>query len=669
MVVRSTQLVDQATLRDRRLLLAQFPSGQVDFTKYRTVLSLYGEKPSETGPQEIAVLSRTVYGFAAAFMLTGVPHYLEAAEKGSEYLLEHCSRQGPGDTMYWLHARVAQPGGWFVDHVESLDGEDTGTMPLYEQIYALAGPTLTFRLTGDRRIRDALYKTVDFFDKFYRDPDQGGYFSHVMPSNFSPHDEQLENLGHNKDRKNWNSIGDHAPAYLINAWLATGDMRFLEFLKRSFDDVCKHFVVDDGSPFVQERFFADWTPDYKWGWQQNRAVVGHNFKIAWNLMRMHSQDPYGTSLYRKTAQKIADDVAPFGLDQQRGGVYDVMERRTVGDEPFHRFSFHDRKAWWQQEQGILANYILYGCTHCDKYLKQAREITAFYNAFFLDIEAGAVYFNTLASGVPYLVGQERTKGNHAMGSYHSCELMFLGAVYTTLLVNKQDLTLYFAPKPGCYPDNKLRVAPDILPPKSVMLRGVTIDGADYKNFNAAELVVNLPDNYTRQMHVKCLLGPADVPPLHSCALRVPAAASAAFIPGRLHAPRRAHDDFPSGGYCQLRAASAASGLSGPCAALIPGQLNAPRHAHGGYRRTSIFVAIGPSAAYHRASVAIGPSAASAPSAALIPGRLRAPRRVHYGDVIKHGCLAMLRSFSSSAASLLSPGLLRKNRASKITGGS
>ena len=28
-----------------------------------------------------------------------------------------------------------------------------------------------------------------------------------------------------------------------------------------------------------------------WGWQQNRAVVGHNLKIAWNLMRIHSVAP------------------------------------------------------------------------------------------------------------------------------------------------------------------------------------------------------------------------------------------------------------------------------------------------------------------------------------------------------------------------------------------
>ena len=39
---------------------------------------------------------------------------------------------------------------------------------------------------------------------------------------------------------------------------------------------------------MNERFFADWTPDHHWRWQQNRAIVGHNLKIAWNLTRVAS---------------------------------------------------------------------------------------------------------------------------------------------------------------------------------------------------------------------------------------------------------------------------------------------------------------------------------------------------------------------------------------------
>ena len=40
---------------------------------------------------------------------------------------------------------------------------------------------------------------------------------------------------------------------------------------------------------------------------------------------------------------------------------------------------------------------------------------------------GAVYFNVLANGTPYLLGNERLKGSHSMSGYHSFELCYLAA--------------------------------------------------------------------------------------------------------------------------------------------------------------------------------------------------------------------------------------------------
>ena len=97
-----------------------------------------------------------------------------------------------------------------------------------------------------------------------------------------------ESLGSNKGTKNWNSVGDHAPAYLINLYLATGEKRYSDFLEYTFDTIAAHFPDYENSLFVQEKFFEDWSKDQQHMWQQNRGVVGHNLKIAWNLMRMNS---------------------------------------------------------------------------------------------------------------------------------------------------------------------------------------------------------------------------------------------------------------------------------------------------------------------------------------------------------------------------------------------
>ena len=60
-------------------------------------------------------------------------------------------------------------------------------------------------------------------------------------------------------------VGDHAPAYLINLYLATGEEQYADFLDSTFDTIAKHFPDYANSPFVQERFFEDWSHDQTLG--------------------------------------------------------------------------------------------------------------------------------------------------------------------------------------------------------------------------------------------------------------------------------------------------------------------------------------------------------------------------------------------------------------------
>jgi N-acyl-D-glucosamine 2-epimerase len=470
-------------------IAAQFEGGEIDYHKYRTNLYLDGRK-LDSGIQETDTISRTVYGFATAYLLTGQDRYLEAAEKGTKYLQQYICKRDREESeglVYWLHALNVK-GNQVEEMLGSSFSDDWGTIPAYEQIYALAGPIQTYRITGDPSILSDAEKTIVLFNKYFLDKGpHGSYYSHITTDTFDP---KAESLAHNKARKNWNSVGDHAPAYLINLYLATGEEKFLDFLQETFDTIVSRFPAKDGSPFVQEKFFEDWSPDKTWGWQQDRAVVGHDLKIAWNLMRMNSAR--SKDEYVQLAEQLAQAMIPVGMDPQRGGCYDVMERKKAPGQEFHRLAFHDRKAWWQQEQAILAYLILHGTLKKEEYLKHARETSAFYNAWFLDNDSGAVYFNVLANGLPYLLGNERDKGSHSMGAYHSTELCYLAAVYTNLLITKQPMDFYFKPKAGGFKDNILRVSPDILPKGSIKIESVTINGEDYKDFDAENLTVKLP---------------------------------------------------------------------------------------------------------------------------------------------------------------------------------
>jgi mannose/cellobiose epimerase-like protein (N-acyl-D-glucosamine 2-epimerase family) len=470
-------------------LKAQFQGKPIDYKDYRTIIRLTGEKDADNYRQETDTISRLVYGFASAYMMTGDDRYLEGAEKGTEYLRDHMRFYDPDEkVVYWYHGIDVQ-GQRETKVFASEFGDDFDAIPAYEQIYALAGPLQTYRVTGDPRILQDAELTVDLFDRFFLDRSKGGYFSHLDPIALDPRSDAL---GANKGKKNWNSVGDHAPAYLINLYLATGERRYADFLEYTFDTIEQYFPDYDHSPFVQEKFYEDWSHDTTHMWQQNRGVVGHNLKIAWNLLRMHSLKP--KQKYEALARRIAAEIPKVGMDRQRGGWYDVMERARRGDEELHRLAFHDRKAWWQQEQGILAYLILHGVLGDPEYLKYARESAAFYNAFFLDHDDGAVYFNVLANGIPYLMGTERFKGSHSMSGYHSTELCYLAATYTNLLITKQPLELYFKPYPNGFRRNILRVSPDLLPPGSIRLSEVWANGEKYAHFDTDGLTVRVPDS-------------------------------------------------------------------------------------------------------------------------------------------------------------------------------
>ena len=137
----------------RRLLpKAQFRGQEIDYDNYRTTIKLTGEKATDNYRQETDTISRLVYGFASAYLLTGDDRYLEGAEKGTEYLRDHMRFYDADENIvYWYHG-IDVHGDREDKIFASEFGDDFDAIPAYEQIYALAGPIQTYRITGDPRI-------------------------------------------------------------------------------------------------------------------------------------------------------------------------------------------------------------------------------------------------------------------------------------------------------------------------------------------------------------------------------------------------------------------------------------------------------------------------------------------------------------------------------------
>lgn len=492
-----------------------------DFSElYRTTLNIVGQ-PTDDTTQECAVLSRLIYDLSSAYLLTGAERYLLAAQAAVNYLREAFrSLSHDGRHCFWAYGRQRNLQGERGERLlfASQGPDDVGAIPLYEQIYALAGLAQFYRVTLQWEVLEDIRRTLNTFQDFFWDPPSakekgfegaGGYYSHLDPSTMRPDTVTPEV---NRSRKNWNSVGDHIPAYLVNLILALeplpqGPLRHqadsllrtcTEILEETSWLICEKFP-DPDSDYVYERFHANWTPDLSYRWQQDRAVVGHDLKIAWNLTRCafyfqgrarrlggQGRQQEAADCQRRSqrclevARRLGDRMAEVGLDKIRGGIFDCVERHPSDGRPT-QFAWGSTKDFWQQEQGILAYLILYSATSDPRYLQLARESSAFWNLFFLDRQRQGYFFRTTENGLPILEGQYGMKSSHAIG-YHVFELAYLAHLYTRAYVtagNGLDNTfcLYFKIDDSG-PQESINVLPDFMPPGRVRISSVRANGQD-----------------------------------------------------------------------------------------------------------------------------------------------------------------------------------------------
>lgn len=487
-----------------------------DYALYRTNLNIIG-LPIDDTIQECATLSRLIYGLSSAYLLTGCERYLSAARAGVNYQRETFrSLTSDGKHCFWAFGKRKTEYSYQL-YMRSLNDDDKDTIPLYEQIYALAGLAQYYRITLDWEVLDDIKRTVRTFNDFFVDPKSeygndayGDYFSHL---DYATMTWDSPDLGNNQSRKNWNSIGDHIPAYLVNLIAAIEPLptESNEDL-RKFLDICKKILKttstiivekfpdpDPNIPFVNERFLQDWKPDHNWRWQQDRAVVGHNLKIAWNLTRVANYYYFMADQYAsedeleaeaskqladklmKLADKLGSSMAEIGVDLFRGGIFDTLERHPKNGMPMD-FPWSNTKDFWQQEQALLAYLILHGCTNEDsdqkkEYLRLAQEMGAFWNLFFLDQDNKGVFFRVTEDGMPVLQGNYGNKGGHSISGYHAFELNYLAHIYISAYVTKQPFCLYFKPNANAR-QRSINVLPDFFKPGNLEVSRISIDGSE-----------------------------------------------------------------------------------------------------------------------------------------------------------------------------------------------
>ncbi len=469
---------------------------------YRTNLNILGLE-TDDNIQEMATLSRFIYGLSSAYLMSGDIRFYMAAKAGVEFQRDAFrSLSADGRFCFWAFGRRKGKYGTTLI-IPSENPDDVGSIPLYEQIYALAGLAQFYRISADRDVLFDIRRTVATFEQFYRDhsSEDGGYFSHIDYTTFSPHSPTL---GANQSRKNWNSVGDHLPAYLINVVLALDPLPIgLETELAEFRELCLDIVSrtsnliadkfpdpDSTIPYVNERFDKQWKPDHGFGWQQNRGVVGHNLKISWNLTRVaHLYKAQGKQAQADKMMALADrlgkSMAKVGIDQFRSGCFDAVEREPKDGRPVE-FAWGNTKDFWQQEQAILAFLIMQGYTGDPEYLQLAREMETFWNLFFIDQERSGVFFRVTENGLPIIAGNYGSKGGHSVAGYHSFELNYLAHTYNRAFSYRERLgdnvfCMHFKPHVNSL-QRSINVLPDFFAPGDLEVVGVVVNGVRRTGF-------------------------------------------------------------------------------------------------------------------------------------------------------------------------------------------
>lgn len=407
----------------------------------------------EAGSKLPRMNSRVVFGFTAAYMLSGDEKYLRFAEHGMKYL---------SDTGW-----DKENGGWYA-FTDDYGGGDMGAKNMFDQTYGNLGPVFYYIATGDKKALELAGQTHTLMKKNAWDEKYGGYYTMV--------DNQWQNI---TTAKSFNAQLDTCTAYLIYYYLATGDKNLLQDLIRLCDVIAEK-MVDKKTGFVGESYTGDWTgKDVElWG--------GHNTKTGWVMMRMYYLT--GNKEYLTAARKIDSAQRKYMWDKKHGGWF----FKFISTRPA---SIDDSKDWWTQEEGNNLMLNMYYHSGDKKYIEIFKKSAEFWDKYFMDKTYGECYETLLADGTP----SSRVKGTMYKSAYHTMEQALFNYLYLSLYVHKKDAELYF--NLSSQTEGQKHYV-NILEAKEVKIKSVEINGKAWEKFEDDYVILPKGNN----MKVKAVFG-------------------------------------------------------------------------------------------------------------------------------------------------------------------
>lgn len=347
------------------------------------------------------MLSRHLFSYSAAFMMSGDKRYLRRADKQFAYLLEHgWDREFGG----WLYA--INRNGTAVD----------GTKDLFMNIYAITGLTMYYMVTHNRKAMEMITKSRSLLQNNAWDEQNKGYYRRL-----------------NREWKVTDSTKVFTPqvapvsGYLLYLFAATRNQQYLKESRRLLSLV-SHRFQDAQTGWIREAFDREWNPgadDRK----KERVNIGHNIEVAWLWLRLHAITDEED--YSKKARKLYTKLRESAFHKSGAWIH-KMALLNPGNHP-------PTTNWWIQAYGNMLQLPIYRYEGNSQSLEYFKKGSAFWNTAFVDETYGGTILSATLDG-------KIARGDKAVRtktSYHAMELALLNYLYLNLWVANKPVELYF----------------------------------------------------------------------------------------------------------------------------------------------------------------------------------------------------------------------------------